>query len=403
MHIQEILNAIYANHHYEYFVVNKALKVIEYSDRVFELCETENIDCDSMMLYDAVSELHGLEEEITRIFRGEKEEFTLSYVFKAPDQYVHINLSPGRKLKHPDEDSYRYETMIVLFENITELANIQQKIIQERNEKSLLLKTISEKNEQLQIFNEQMQQLVDEEIRKNLEKQKMVELQARYSQMGEMIGMITHQWKQPLNVISIVNYVLQQKIHKKAYCEELFLTKLEEISKQVRFMDQTIRDFHDFFNPTLEKSVFNIYETLTFAIELVKYEYQFHNIELILKGDREIVACGYPNEFNQVILSLLKNAKDAFLENPGAQMRIELEIDGYEGRPRVRIRDNAGGIPQEIVGHIFDLYVTTKEDGSGLGLNIAKNVIENNMDGELSVRNVDGGAEFTILLQINCP
>jgi signal transduction histidine kinase len=398
MHIQEILNAIYANHHYEYFVVNKALNVIEYSDRVFELCETEKIDCDSMTLYDAVAELHGLEKEIEKIFRGEQREFTLSYVFKGPDQYVHINLSPGRKLKRPDANGYRYETMIVLFENITELANIQQKIIQERNEKSLLLKTISEKNKQLQIFNEEMQRLVDEEIKKNLEKQKMVELQARYSQMGEMIGMITHQWKQPLNVISLVKYVLQQKIHKEAYSEVFFLSKLEEIGRQVSFMDQTIRDFQDFFNPTLEKTKFNIYETLTFAMELVKYEYQFHNIELLLIGDRKIEAYGYPNEFNQVILALMKNAKDAFLEDPGTEMKIELEVDQYEQRPRVRIRDNAGGIPEEIIDRIFNLYVTTKSDGSGLGLNIAKNVIENNMDGELSVKNIDGGAEFTILL-----
>jgi len=398
MHIQEILNAIYANHHYEYFVINSEMKIVEFSDRVFELCELDEIDCKGMTLYDVVDELHGLEYEIEKIFKGEQNEFKLSYVFKAPDQYVHISLSPGRKRRTPDKRGHKYETLVVLFENITELAKIQQGIIQERNEKSLLLKTISEKNRQLQVFNEEMQRLVDEEIKKNLEKQKMVELQARYSQMGEMIGMITHQWKQPLNVISIVNYVLKQKILKKEYSEELFVNKLDEISRQVQFMTQTIQDFQDFFNPSLEKSTFNVYETLMFAIELVKYEYEYHNIALVLEGSKEVTAYGYSNEFNQVILALMKNAKDAFMAHPHDNMKITLIVDKVDDRARVRVRDNAGGIPESIINRIFDLYVTTKMDGSGLGLNIAKNVIENNMDGELSVKNVENGAEFTILL-----
>ena len=398
MHIQEILNAIYSNHHYEYFVINREMKIIEFSDRVFDLCDVDDVDCKDMNLYDVVDELHGLEYEIEKIFKGEQNDFTLSYVFKAPDQYVHINLTQGRNLQSPDQNGYRYETLIVLFENVTELAKIQRGIIQERNEKSLLLKTISEKNEQLQLFNEEMQRLVDEEIKKNLEKQKMVELQARYSQMGEMIGMITHQWKQPLNVISIVNYVLKQKILKKEYSEELFVEKLDEISRQIHFMNHTIHDFQDFFNPSLEKVKFNIHETLMFAIELVRYDYAYHNIDLVLEGNEDVTAYGYPNEFNQVILALLKNAKDAFLSHPKELMKIVLTVESEGERACIRVRDNAGGIPEEIIDRIFDLYVTTKEDGSGLGLNIAKNVIENNMDGELSVKNVENGAEFTILL-----
>jgi signal transduction histidine kinase len=398
MHIQEILNAIYANHHYEYFVINSTLNIVEFSDRVFELCDVETVDCKDMQLFDVVPELHGLEYEIEKIFKGEQNEFKLSYVFKSPDQYVHINISPGRKRKSPDKNGYIYETLIVLFENITNLAKIQQRIIQERNEKSLLLKTISEKNKQLEVFNKEIQRVVDEEIKKNLEKQKMVELQARYSQMGEMIGMITHQWKQPLNVISIVNYVLQQKILKQEYSEAFFVKKLDEISRQVQFMNQTIQDFQDFFNPSLEKTAFNVYETLMFAIELVKYEYEYHNIALVLEGSKEITAYGYSNEFNQVILALMKNAKDAFMAYPHDNMKITLIVDKVGERARIRVRDNAGGIPEDIIDRIFDLYVTTKKDGSGLGLNIAKNVIENNMDGELSVKNIEGGAEFTILL-----
>ena len=398
MHLQEILNAIYANHHYEYLVIDKDLKVIEYSDRVFTLCEGEELDCKDMDLLNVVDELCGLEDTIEKIFKAEEETFTLPFVFKAPKRYVHIHLSPGRRRQRISKEGYRYESLIVLFEDITELAEVQQGLIQERNEKALLLDKISEQNEQLRLFNEEMQRLVKEETRKNLEKQKLVELQARYSQMGEMIGMITHQWKQPLNVISIVNYILKQKIIKQEYSETLFQEKLDEIGKQVKFMDQTVRDFQDFFNPVLQKRKFNLYETLMLALDLVRYEYKFNNIEIIIEGDKDVNAYGYPNEFNQVILELMKNAKDAFAQHPKESMKLYLYIDRFEGRARIRVRDNAGGIPEEIIDDIFGLYVTTKKDGSGIGLNIAKNIIENNMDGTLSVQNVEDGAEFTILL-----
>ncbi len=398
MHIHEILNAIYANHHYEYFVIDSNLKIIEYSDKVFDICDADEIECKKMTVLDMVNELYGLEDEIEKIFKGEHSEFTLSYVFKAPDQYVHIHISPGRKSTCHREDGYMYETLIVLFENITEMARAQQRIVQERNEKSLLLKEISEKNEQLQLFNEEMQELVNKEIKKNLEKQKMVELQARHSQMGEMIGMITHQWKQPMNVIGLIIIQLKLKLDMQDISTDLLKEKLDDITKQIKFMDQTIHDFQDFFNPALEKIEFNIYGTLISVVELVKYEYDHHNIELLVKGQKDVKAYGYPNEFNQVVLSLMKNAKDAFMEHPHKAMRITLNIEERDGRACITVRDNAGGIPEDIIDRIFDLYMTTKETGSGLGLNIAKNVIENNMGGELKVRNVENGAEFTILL-----
>jgi len=398
MHIHEILNAIYANHHYEYFVIDSDLKIIEFSDRVFTLCDAEEIECNQMAVLDMVNELYGLEDEIEKIFKGEHSEFTLSYVFKAPDQYVHIHISPGRKSTCHREDGHMYETLIVLFENITEMARVQQRIVQERNEKSLLLKEISEKNEQLQLFNEEMQGLVDKEIKKNLEKQKMVELQARHSQMGEMIGMITHQWKQPMNVIGLIIIQLKLKLDMQDISKDILNEKLDEISKQIKFMDQTIHDFQDFFNPISEKIEFNVYETLMSVVELVKYEYEHHNIGLVIEGEKDIRVYGYPNEFNQVVLSLMKNARDAFMAHPHEDMRITLKIENRNGRACITVRDNAGGIPQDIIDRIFDLYMTTKESGSGLGLNIAKNVIENNMDGELRVRNVENGAEFTILL-----
>jgi len=397
MHVQEILKAIYDNHHYEYLIIDNNMNIIEFSDKVFDFCETENRNCEQVPLENAVYELCGMQEEIRQIFLGKEKKFTLPYVFKAPDRYVHIHISPGRRNSVPDANGYIYETIIILFEDITELAKMQQQMVQEGNEKALLLKTISEQNHQLQLFNEEMQRLVDEEIRKNLEKQKMLELQERHSQMGEMISMITHQWKQPLNAIQLIAQVLKIKTENNTCTSEFLLEKLDSIFKQVKFMDKTIYVFQNFFKPAKEKVKFNIYETLESLLELVRYEYEYKNIQIVLEGKKDVIGFGYPNEFSQVILTLMKNAKDAFEEHPSDNMRITLEVRSEEGKACICVRDNAGGIPDDLIDNIFELYVTTKEDGTGLGLNIAKRVIENNMNGRITVQNTQEGAEFRIL------
>ena len=398
MHVQEILKAIYDNHHYEYLIIDNNMNIVEFSDKVFDFCETENKNCEQVPLEDAVYELCGMQEEIRRIFLGKEKKFTLPYVFKAPDRYVHIHVSPGRRHSVPDANGYLYETVIILFEDITQLAKMQQQMVQEGNEKALLLKTISEQNHQLQLFNEEMQRLVDEEIRKNLEKQKMLELQERHSQMGEMISMIIHQWKQPLNAIQLIAQVLKIKTENNTCTPEFLLEKLEGIFKQVKFMDQTIYVFQNFFKPAKEKVKFNVYETLESLLELVRYEYEYKHIKIVLEGEKDVIGFGYPNEFTQVILTLMKNAKDAFEEHPSNNMRITLEVRSEKGKACICVRDNAGGIPDDLIDDIFELYVTTKEDGTGLGLNIAKRVIENNMNGRITVQNTEEGAEFRILL-----
>jgi signal transduction histidine kinase len=288
--------------------------------------------------------------------------------------------------------------VIVLFENISKMAFAQQSLIQERNERALLLKEISEKNILLKKFNEQMQELVDQEISKNMEKQRIVELQSRYSQMGEIISMIIHQWKQPLNAVSIIVNVLKINMKKKTLSEEAIERKFDDIIAQVKYMDQTVRDFQSFFNPSREKILFNLYDTIRTVLDLVAYAYEHKNIYLKVRGERDIEIFGYPNEFSQVILTLLQNARDAFIANPKERMEIVLTI-GREGEHCfVSVRDNAGGIPEEIIDKIFDLYMTTKEQGTGLGLNIAKQMVERNMRGKLTVKNVEGGAEFKICI-----
>lgn len=397
MHIQEILNAINTNHTYEYFVVDGNLQIIEYSDKAFQLCAIDDVECDNLDLLQIVPELYGMEAEIEKIFKKNREILTLPHIIKNSDQYVHIHIYPGRENK---EEKNHYETLIVLFENITTQANIQQKLIQERNEKSLLLKEISKKNIQLKRFNEEMQVMVEAEINKNREKQKIMEIQSRHAQIGEMIGMITHQWKQPLSVINLIMNVLKIKLKKDPIEIDIFDERLNRVLMQVKYLDQTVVDFQNFFNPMKERISFNLFENIKSVLKLIESEYQYKHINIKVEGDENISAYGYPNEFIQILLSLLKNSKDAFEENPHDNMQITIDISRDNGNACIHVKDNAGGIPENMIDKLFDLYITSKKKGSGLGLNIAKNMVEN-MHGTLNVQNFEDGAEFSIFLPSN--
>jgi len=390
MHIQEVFNAIYSNHCYEYFVIDRDYKVVEYSDKVFAYTDTKDGD----NIFEFIPELYGLDNELLDIFDSKLEFYKIPIVCKN-DKYVNIYIYPGREDK---SNVAKYETLIILFEDITTIATTKQKLIQEKNENTLLLEEISIKNKQLELYNNKMQELVKEEIKKNLEQQKMIELQARYSQMGEIIGMITHQWKQPLNAISMMANVLMLKQKNNSLDNKILEEKLDDIIMQVKYMSQTVNDFQHFFNPIKDRMYFNVFDSIQSVLDLVKSEYFHKNITVSLDGDKSIQAVGLPNEVNQVVLSLLKNSKDEFVKNPTKNMWIKIYVTSKDDKAIIEVSDNAGGIPEDIIDKIFDIYVTTKQDGSGIGLNISKSMIEEHMDGEMYVENIENGAKFTIIL-----
>ncbi len=389
MHLQDVFCAIYANHIYEYIVIDKNFKAVEWSEAATIYCNEELLKSKQGDIFELVPELFGMEEELRELLYEHTVPILIQYVFKEPDNYVNIRVHCGKA----------EETLIVLFENVTQMAKKDQSLVQEVNEKALLLDELAEKNKQLRALNEHMQELVERETKKNIEKQKMLEINSRHAQMGEMIGMITHQWKQPLNSINTLCILLEVSQRKKKLSLEALLRYVGEIKKQVDYMNKTVSDFQHFFNPSKMRYDFNVKEAIETIVGLIRSEYEVNGIKIELTGDEDVVVNGYANEYNQAILSIIKNAKDAFLDNPKENMKISIDISKDENnRSVVRIKDNAGGIDEEIIDKIFDVYVSTKKDGSGLGLNIAKTIIESNMEGELKVHNVDGGAEFVVIV-----
>jgi signal transduction histidine kinase/ABC-type nitrate/sulfonate/bicarbonate transport system substrate-binding protein len=238
---------------------------------------------------------------------------------------------------------------------------------------------------------------------KRYEEQKLRLIEkSKKAQLGEMISIISHQWKQPLSIIASavsaqsVTYQIKGELN-----TQDVLKSLKTVEEQVAFMSHTIDDFRHFFNPDKQKEQIDLNQPIQIAIELMKSTFIKKDIEISTDINLPTPVLTYNNELIQVILNILKNATEQYdksIENK------QIEINAYEDTKyaTIKIKDNAGGIPNDILPHIFEQYFTTKsrEIGTGLGLDLCKTIIETNCSGELMAYNEDDGAVFIIRLPL---
>ncbi|BCS54935.1 sensor histidine kinase [Geobacter sp. SVR] len=235
-----------------------------------------------------------------------------------------------------------------------------------------------------------------EELR---EKDRLIIQQSRLAAMGEMISYIAHQWRQPLNNLGLL--VQQLKVYNDmSNLHELDIGEnVAKAMQVIQHMSRTIRDFSDFFKPEKSRTDFNVSEAIRKTVGLLEAGLASQNVTIHIRENGQMPYCnGYENEYAQVILVILQNAKDICAERRIKDPTITISIAAVNGRSAVTISDNAGGIPAAIIDHVFEPYFTTKgpAHGTGLGLFMAKTIIEKNMGGSLTVHNVEGGAEFRI-------
>ncbi len=238
--------------------------------------------------------------------------------------------------------------------------------------------------------------------KERMQQQELYVQQARLASMGEMIGNIAHQWRQPLNALGLI----LQKIDFLHSRGKLDSTNIKEnINKSkalIQGMSSTIDDFRDFFNPRKEKEVFDVQEAIEKAFSIVEPVLLSTNIEYRLKNDTNgSSVMGYKNELSQVIVNLLNNALEAFNEKDVAAPVIMVHIKKSDEHISIEVSDNAGGIPEEVLSKIFNPYFSTKSEknGTGLGLYMSKTIIEEHMKGKLDAINVSGGACFKITIK----
>jgi len=242
-------------------------------------------------------------------------------------------------------------------------------------------------------YEENLETLVANQVKEIEKKDYLLFEQSKLAIMGEMIGAIAHQWRQPLNALGINIQNLDDD-----YVDGLvnipFIQKfISENMSIIRFMSTTIDDFRNFFRIDKEKIPFNLGSAINDTASIITPQLNLESIVLHIMGDGDEII-GYKSEFQQVILNIISNAKDAILEKGIQHGEIVIVIEGR----KISIEDNGGGVDEANVGRIFEPYFTTKEQGkgTGMGLYIAKTIIERNMDGKISFENNVHGAKFII-------
>lgn len=230
--------------------------------------------------------------------------------------------------------------------------------------------------------------------------------QSKLASMGEMIGSIAHQWRQPLNIISLYKEHLVNDYYEKQLNDETVETYSDKIDVTLQHMSKTIDDFRNFFKPSKEKELFNVQTVIKEVIYIIDAQMKEHLISITFNNTQEassLTCNGYANEFKQVVLNILNNAKDALVAHNIHSGEIAIGFEATKSSITVQIADNAGGIPEEIMDKIFEPYFTTKfqSQGTGLGLYMSKIIIEKNMGGKLTVENSENGAVFSIMLPCN--
>lgn len=294
--------------------------------------------------------------------------------------------------------------------NQKELLDIQVK--EKTNDLAKINKELEESEFELQMINKNLTQLVREEVQKNKEKDELVFQQSKMVSMGEMIGNIAHQWRQPLSVISTAATGIQMQKKYGILTDEILDKSCTAININSQYLSKTIDDFRDFIKGERKKTSFLLKDEIESFLLLMEGTIKNNNINMILNLQEDIEITGYENELTQCLINIFNNAKDALKEKQNDDERfIFISSSIHNETVIIKIKDNAHGIPEEILPKIFDPYFTTKHQsqGTGLGLNMAYNLIVDGMNGTLEAHNVTYihndkkycGAEFTIVLPVS--
>ena len=233
------------------------------------------------------------------------------------------------------------------------------------------------------------------------EKEELLFQKAKMADMGEMLGNIAHQWRQPLAVNNTIISILKEKNEREILNSDELSKKLREMENSIQYMSRTIDDFMHFYHPEKEKVIFSVSKVVEHALEITYPMLNKAGIEILFKSNDGFYVNGYMNEYIQVLVSILTNAKDILVQRYIENGYIKIELLREDNSVVLKISDNAGGIKKENIHRIFDPYFTTKHKsmGTGLGLYISKMIIEKNMNGLLSVENTKSGAMFNIIME----
>ncbi|NOQ62881.1 MAG: AAA family ATPase [Methyloprofundus sp.] len=249
-------------------------------------------------------------------------------------------------------------------------------------------------------LNDELEQRINDVTQKNREKDHLLIQQSKLATMGEMINNIAHQWRQPLNALSLLLGNLQDAKQFDELTPEYLDQQIENGFNYIDKMSNTINDFRDFFSPNKPREEFSVFKAVNDAVTLVESSFKAHSVSIKLDISKDIKLYGILNEYAQVILNLLTNAKEAILSHCNSGL-ISVTLKSQNGKVYLSIKDNGGGIKEDIMQHIFEPYYSTKEGGMGIGLYMSKMIIESSLNGYIEVCNEQDGAKFSIVSPVS--
>jgi signal transduction histidine kinase len=263
-----------------------------------------------------------------------------------------------------------------------------------------LISDLQRTQDTLKLLNETLERRVQEALDKNREKDHLLIQQSRLAAMGEMIHNIAHQWRQPINALTLLLANIKDAYDFNELTKDHLDEEVKAGQQLIQHMSRTIDDFRNFFRPEQGKVVFALQKPLDSACNLVAAALKNNNITLSVLLDDGVLVSGHPNEFAQVIVNLITNAKEAILEQKSRHGHIRVAIGQENGTAWMSVSDNGGGVPENILDKVFDPYFTTKgAKGSGIGLYMSKMILDK-MDGAIRIRNSEDGVEVRITLPL---
>ncbi len=256
----------------------------------------------------------------------------------------------------------------------------------------------------IKVSQEELKLKVEEEVKKNRDKDRILIQQSKLASMGEMLGNIAHQWRQPLNNVSLILQFLRDNYKNENVSTEKLDKFMSRANTHIEYMSETIDDFRNFYKPSKTKKEFSIKECIDSVLYMLENQYKSEKIKIDFVYE-DILIINYENELKQSLLNILNNAKDALLlkkHNLNFDALIHISLKVKENKVEILISNNGDNIKDDIIDKIFEPYFTTKFEtqGTGIGLYMTKSIIETNMKGKIEVKNIKDGVIFKITLNI---
>ena len=231
-------------------------------------------------------------------------------------------------------------------------------------------------------------------------KDKFIAQQSKFAAMGEMVGMIAHQWRQPLTGIGMTIDNLKLDIELQTVDETKWMSNLDQMSGQIHYLSHTIDDFRNFFKPNQQPQSITLATFIPETLQVINSSLRKHNMDITIECDEDLTLSSYRNDLMQVLLNLVKNAQDAYVEHEITPRPLHISVRGDTRSVSLHITDHAGGIPSEIIEKIFDPYFSTKSEknGTGLGLYMSKLIVQDHLGGKLTAHSSDGSTTLELTL-----